>query len=51
MHGKITAHRDWRRLRWAGAALRHQIEGRLVGEDAAEMRRRTPRAADIRAQL
>jgi hypothetical protein len=40
VNGKIAAHRDWRRLRRAGAALGHQVKGRLVGEDAAEMRRR-----------
>jgi hypothetical protein len=51
VHRKIAAHRDRRRLRRPGTALRHQIEGRLVGEDATEMRRRAQRAADIGAEL
>jgi hypothetical protein len=46
-HRKVTADRDRRGSGEARAALRNEVEARFVGEDAAEMRRRAQRAADI----
>ena len=46
-HGEIDAPRHSWGLRRASAAQWNQIDARLMREDAAEMRRRTQRTADV----